>query len=69
MGDMTDIPDSCLNDDHNFGQAGRCKDCGIDRVDTANHGRSRRTGGAGSRTQPLTDEEYREQMKKLQGRE
>lgn len=57
------IPDACLNDNHDFGQAGRCNDCGIDR---ANPYVEKRTGGAGALTQPTTDREYREQMDKLQ---
>jgi hypothetical protein len=58
-----DIPDSCQRGDHDFGQAGRCQECGIDRVDT--YPDERRTGGAGARRQPTTDREYREQMRKL----
>ena len=67
MGDTPEIPDACLNDDHDFDQTGRCRRCNFDRVDTVNHGR--RTGGAGSLTHPLTDEEYRKEMDKLAGRE
>jgi len=67
--DAPDIPDECLNDNHDFGQAGRCKRCGIDRVNTAvRDWEQRRSGGAGSRTHAMTNREYREQMKKLQER-
>lgn len=48
-----DLPDSCKRGDHDFDQA-----------DT--HPDERRTGGAGARTQPTTDREYKEQMRKLQ---
>ena len=61
-----EIPDSCKRGDHSFGQAGRCDECGIDRADT--YPTERRTGGAGARTQPTTDSEHREQMRKLGGR-
>jgi hypothetical protein len=60
-----DVPDSCLNDDHDFGQAGRCRDCGVLRVDTTRSWEDRRSGGAGSTTHALTNGEYREQMRKL----
>jgi hypothetical protein len=69
MGDTPEIPDECLNDNHDFGQAGRCKRCNVDRVDTATSWEDRRSGGAGSRTHALTNGEYREQMEKLAGRE
>jgi len=59
-----DVPDSCLNGDHDFGQAGRCRECGVDRVNTESHD-TRRTGGAGMATSPLTDEEYRDEMDRL----
>jgi len=57
------LPDSCANDNHDFDQVGRCRDCGIDRADTVSG--SRKSGGSGSRTNPLSDEEYEEQMRKL----
>jgi hypothetical protein len=62
----SEIPDSCLNGDHDFGQAGRCQDCGVDRADT--YQTERRSGGAGSLTNPTTDAEYREEMRKLEER-
>jgi len=61
-----DIPEACERGDHDFGQAGRCSGCGIDRADT--YPDERRTGGAGSLTSPTTDREYREQMRKLQSK-
>jgi len=60
-----DVPDSCLNDDHNFDQTGRCRDCGHDRAETADSWENRRSGGAGVRTQPLTNGEHRRRMEKL----
>jgi len=64
-----DVPDECLNDNHDFDQTGRCRGCGHDRADTARGWEDRRSGGAGSRTHALTNGEYREQMEKLAGRE
>jgi len=69
MGDTPEIPDACLNDDHDFDQTGRCRRCNIDRVDTATGWEDRRSGGAGSRLHALTNGEYRDQMEKLAGRE
>lgn len=60
-----EIPDDCLNDDHDYDQTGRCNECGVYRTDTADGWGDRKTGGAGSRTHALTNEEYREQMEKL----
>ena len=59
-----DIPDSCVEGDHEYDQTGRCTECGIDRVDT--YPTERRTGGAGARVQPCTDREYSRQMRKLE---
>lgn len=56
-----DTPEPC---DHDFGQAGRCKHCGVDTADL--YHRERRTGGSGARTHPTTDREYKEQMRKIQ---
>jgi hypothetical protein len=61
-----ELPESCQNDNHDFGQGGRCRDCGIDRADTV--AGSRRTGGAGARTNPTTDREYGQQIRKLERR-
>ena len=69
MGDTPDIPDSCLNDNHDFDQTGRCRDCNMDRAATADSWGERRTGGAGSRTHALTNDEYREQLRKIGSRE
>ena len=63
-----EIPDECLNGNHKFGQAGRCKECGIDRVDTSRGWEDRRSGGAGSLTQPLTNGEYQQAKDNLTGR-
>jgi hypothetical protein len=57
---MCDLQPNC---DGRFGQAGRCDDCGGLRG--ANNQRPRFSGGAGSRTHPLPDREYRRQMRKL----
>lgn len=57
-----DMPEACLNGDHNYGQGGRCRECGIDRADTTH---SRFSGGAGATTHPLSDEDYRREMDKL----
>jgi len=65
MGDIPDIPDECLNDNHDFGQGGRCRDCGIDRVDTTHGWEDRRSGGSGSRLHAPTNGEYERQMEKL----
>lgn len=59
-----EAPELPCGGDHNFGQGGRCSECGIDRADT--YPDEKRTGGAGARTHPTTDREYREQMRKLQ---
>jgi hypothetical protein len=59
------IPQECIDGNHNFGQAGRCQRCGIDRADTTH---ARFSGGAGARTHPLSDEDYRRQRDKLGGR-
>ncbi len=64
MDDLPEMPESCANDNHDFGQAGRCQECGIDRADT--YPDERRTGGAGSRTHPLTDREHSRQLRKLE---
>lgn len=58
------IPESCKRGEHNYGQAGRCSECGIDRADT--YPTERRTGGSGAHTNPTTDQEYREQIRKLE---
>lgn len=57
-----DVPDACLNGDHDFGQASRCRECNADRADTTT---ARFSGGAGSTTHPLSDEDYRREMDKL----
>lgn len=59
-----EVPDECCPaGSHDFGQAGRCKQCGIDRADT--YPDERRTGGAGVTTAPLTDTQYRREIRKL----
>jgi hypothetical protein len=47
------------------GQLGRCKECGADRL---NHDYAKFSGGAGARTHPLSDEDYRREMEKLNQR-
>jgi hypothetical protein len=47
------------------GQLGRCKECDADRLD---HEPARFTGGAGSLRQPLSDDDYRREMDKLERR-
>ena len=59
---MCDMTNGC---DGQTGQLGRCKQCGEDRLD---HEPDRFTGGAGSRTQPLSDEDYRKEIEKLESR-
>lgn len=58
-----DVPDVCEHGNHEFEQGGRCRVCGIDRVDTLPT--DRRTGGAGARTNPCTDREYRKAMREI----
>lgn len=60
---MAQEPDLPCEGEHDFGQGGRCRACGIDRADT--YPDEKRTGGAGARTHPLTDNEYSRQMRKL----
>lgn len=60
-----EIPDACLRGDHDYGQLGRCQECGHDRVDESRGWEDRRSGGAGSLTQPLTNGEYQREMRKL----
>lgn len=62
-GEIPEMDERCKNDNHDYGQAGRCQRCGIDRADT--YPDERRTGGAGSLTNPTTDREYRAEMRKL----
>jgi len=64
-----DVPDECLNDNHDYDQTGRCRGCGFDRADSWDSWENRRSGGAGSRTHALTNGEYRDQMRILAGRE
>lgn len=64
--DEPEIPEECLNDNHDFDQGGRCRRCGTPRASTARGWEERRSGGAGSLTAPLTNGEYREKMRKLE---
>lgn len=57
-----DIPDSCLDGDHDWDQTNRCRDCDVYKHDT---GEARFSGGAGARTHPLSDEDYQRQLDKL----
>jgi len=59
---MCDMTDGC---DGQTGQLGRCKQCDEDLLD---HEPDRFSGGAGSLTQPLSDEDYKEQMEKIGSR-
>jgi len=59
-----DVPDVCEEGNHEFKQGGRCRVCGIDRADTIQT--ERRTGGAGARTQPLSDKGYRRRIMMLE---
>jgi hypothetical protein len=47
------------------GQLGRCKECGADQFQ---HEPAKFSGGAGSLRQPLSDEDYRREMEKLNQR-
>jgi hypothetical protein len=57
-----DPPELPCGGDHEFGQGGRCE-CGMTRDDLTPT--PRRSGGAGARTSPLTDREYRKAMREL----
>jgi hypothetical protein len=59
---MCDINPKC--DSNDIDQLGTCVGCGTHPNAAPD---ARRTGGAGARTQPLSDEEYRWEMKKLTG--
>lgn len=61
-----DIPEACWNGNHDYGQAGRCKRCSALRANETPD--EKRTGGAGARTHPTTDREYREAMRQLERR-
>lgn len=66
---MEDVPTNMEGEDLHecteFDQLNTCVECGTPKNATP---RSRKTGGAGSLTQPLSDEDYRRQMRKLEGR-
>jgi len=47
-----------------FDQLNTCVECGAPKH---NHETARRSGGAGSRRQPLSDEDYKSQIRKLGG--
>mgnify|MGYP000603749668 CR=1 FL=1 len=47
----------------NVDQLGRCKECGADRLENEP---ARFSGGAGARTHPVSDEDYRRQMRKIE---
>lgn len=51
--------------DGTTGQLGRCRECGADSLD---HDPARFSGGAGARTQPLSDDDYKRQMRKIEQR-
>lgn len=46
-----------------FDQLNTCVECGAPKHNTQ---RARRSGGAGSLTQPLSDEDYKRQRRKLE---
>jgi len=48
------------------GQLGRCRECGADELD---HEPAQFSGGAGSLTNPLSDEDYEREMNKLMRKE
>lgn len=58
-----ETPDVCEN--HDWDQTLCCKVCGTYKHD---HTPARFSGGAGVRTHPLSDEDYRREMRKLGGR-
>lgn len=62
MTELPDVPESCERGDHDWDQTMRCRDCNYDKNADLS---SRRSGGAGSLTSPLSDEDYRREMDKL----
>lgn len=56
---MCDMTEGC---DGRLDQTNRCETCGEDALD---YDPATFSGGAGSRSQPLSDDDYRAEMEKL----
>lgn len=57
---MCDLTEGC---DGELDQTNRCNECGADALE---HDPSTFSGGSGARRHPTSDEEYREQIEKLE---